>query len=408
MNVPREVILFSTADWDNPFWTNKQHMARLLAGSGFRVLYVESLGLRRPQLARKDLRRIYKRLERGFQPISEVQENLWVCSPLVLPFQQYPVARRLNRRILLFRIKNFARQRGFQLPIIWTYHPLIQDLLPEIPHSMLIYHCADDLAAIPGMPAATLRQEEKKLITLADLIFTTSRNLFDSVRQINPSNTYYHPNVADFAHFSRGSQPGPIPEDLAGIPRPRIGFVGAVSEYKLDFDLIADVARARKAWHWVLIGEVGEGQPRISVDKLRGPNIHLLGPKPYRTLPDYLRGLDVAVIPSRLNQYTASMFPMKFFEYLAAGKPVVATPLPALEDYRQAFYTAHTREDFVAAVERVLAGEVPEPALRLDLARKHTWEWRFQEMLKIIAAKGIREKNSPPEGKRTAGSDPRP
>ena len=157
-----------------------------------------------------------------------------------------------------------------------------------------------------------------------------------------PGRTHYSPNVADFEHFSAARQAGPIPSDLEAILRPRIGFIGAVSEYKVDFDLIAAVADARPDWHWVLIGQLGEGQPGTSAAKLRRPNIHLLGPRPYDALPGYLRGFDVAVLPCPLNAYTRAMSPMKFFEYLAAGRPIVATPVDGIMEYRESFWPAES------------------------------------------------------------------
>ena len=130
---------------------------------------------------------------------------------------------------------------------------------------------------------------------------------------------------------------------------------------------------------------MGEGQPGADVAALKKPNIHLLGPRDYRALPDYLRGFDVAALPCPINEYTRGMFPMKFFEYLSAGRPVVATPLDALGDYREACCTVRSAEEFVAAVERILSGAGPDAGLCLRLARRHTWDWRLDEMLKVLA-----------------------
>jgi glycosyltransferase involved in cell wall biosynthesis len=172
---------------------------------------------------------------------------------------------------------------------------------------------------------------------------------------------------------------------LLAIPAPRLGFIGALSGYKVDFELLRRLAEARPDWSVVLIGKVGEGDPGTDASLLAGPeNIHLLGPRDYKDLPAYLKGFDVALLPSRLNDYTESMFPMKFFEYLAAGVPVVSVDLPALRQFRGAFYLGSTLQRFVAAVEAALAeGEAPKRRRRA-LAEEQTYERRTEKMMDIL------------------------
>ena len=147
----------------------------------------------------------------------------------------------------------------------------------------------------------------------------TAEGLLKSRRLVN-SNTHYFSNVADYAHFARARESmTDLPGDLAALPTPRIGFIGAISGYKLDFPLLRKIAMAHPEWSVILIGKVGEGDPWTDVADLRSiPNIHFFGPRPYALLPGYLKGFDVAILPSAINEYTAGMFPMKFFEYLAA------------------------------------------------------------------------------------------
>ena len=381
--LPRDVVLFSTADWDHPFWTNKQHVASQFAERGFRVLYVESLGLRRPTAKSRDLARIASRLKRAWRPLRQVKENLWVASPLAIPWHGSAAARYLNSHWLEHWINRQCRRLGFESPIIWTYNPLVGRSAAKLGGSLLVYHCVDDLSDAPHMPVEAIRAAECELARDADVVFTTSSTLQARLAPWNAA-TYLLPNVADYDHFSQAREAGPIPVDLASIPQPRIGFVGAVSDYKVNFELIAAVAKARPDWRWVLIGQVGEGQPNTTIDALALPNIHLLGARDYQQLPHYLRGFDVATIPARSNPYTASMFPMKFFEYLAAGVPVVATQLPALAEFSAACDLAGSNELFIAAIDRVLSGTRPDREYCLQLARQYTWQWRTQEMLAIL------------------------
>ncbi len=382
--LPRDVVLFSTADWENPYWTNKQRVARQLAQRGFRVLYVESLGLRRPTLGPRDLRRMAGRIRRGLAAPREVEKNLWIASPLAIPWHSSSAARWLNDRWLAAWLRRQCGVLGFARPIVWTYNPLVLRLAQDLAASLLVYHAVDDLSAAPHVASAAILPAEEQLVRAAEVTFTTSPALQSRAVGWNARAAHYLPNVADFDHFSQARLAGDIPPELAAIPHPRIGFVGALSEYKVDFELIGSIARARPDWHWVLIGQVGEGQQETRIDRLRLPNVHLLGPRPYERLPDYLRGFDVATIPCPANPYTAAMFPLKFFEYLAAGLPVVAARVPALAEFANACELVESTADFRAGIERILGGRRPNADHCLRLAEQFTWQWRSDEMLRIV------------------------
>jgi len=358
MTAPRrDVILLSTADWDHPFWTNKQHVARSLAELGHRVLYIESLGLRAPRLEAQDLRRILRRLRRGLRPPRRVAPGLWVWSPLLIPAPRTRFQQRLNRGLFRFLLTFWRRWLGLRADLFWTYNPLTGQLLDfeRLAFRQLVYHCVDDLTAQPCMPAELIAAEEERLCRRADRVFVTSLELLRLRRAFNPRTSYYS-NVADLDHFAvaRDAQAA-IPADLQAIPGPRLGFIGAISAYKLDLALIERLARHRPDCQLVLIGRVGEGDPSTDLQSLQGlANVHLLGSRPYAELPAYLRGFDLALLPCPLNAYTRSMFPMKFFEYLAAGVPVVATDLPALREHSHLAHLCESPAAFVAAVDRLL------------------------------------------------------
>ena len=389
MTPSRDILLVSTADWDNPFWTNKQHVAVELARQGRRVLYVESSGLRRPGLNRRDARRILRRLVRALRLPREVRPGLWVWSPAVLPWHGARGARRLNRAWLRLGLSLAIRRTGLDPGLLWTYSPLTPELYDLERFSAVVYHAADDIAAQPGMPAQAIAASETVLVQRADLVFATSPLLRDRHAAAGARRCVFLPNVADAGHFGSALASGAVvPPDLAAFPEPRIGFVGAVSGYKLDFALIRAVALARPAYSFVLIGQLGEGDPWTDAAPLRGvSNLHLIGPRPYSGLPVYLAGMQAAILPSAANAYTAAMFPMKLFEYLAAGLPVVATPLPALADYAHLILVAEpTGKAFASALDAALAGEGPPQDMRLAAARAHTYATRTREMLARVDA----------------------
>ncbi len=381
----RDIVLLSTADWNNPFWTNKQHVAVQLAASGYKVFYIDSLGLRRPSTSTQDIGRIFKRLYKSAIGPQQVQKNIWVWSPPTIPLQHNPLIRRFNKLLLSIMLKFYMNRRGMKQEILWTYNPLTLHLLHVKDFKKIIYHCVDDIKAQPCMPGNILERGEQDLAKQSHLVFTTSQKLTEMQKRWNP-NTHYFPNVADFKHFSKArSESTIIPYDLLKIPGPRIGFIGAITDYKMDFRLLRFIAEKRSDWSIVLIGKIGEGDPWTKSNLLQNvPNIHLMGPRSYDELPGYLKGFDVAILPNMLNTYTESMFPMKFFEYLASGKPVVSVDLPALREYRNVVHIAQTPQDFVTCIDEILKGNTISLAERISVAQMHTYEIRTQKMLQLI------------------------
>ena len=381
----KDILILSTADWDNPFWTNKQHVAVELAKIGHRVLYIDSIGLRRPSSSSQDLKRIFHRITKSFSFPKKVRENLWVLSPIVIPSHTNKFIQKLNRFWFGFLLHLSARILKIHFSYLWTFNPLTS-LFVELKYFQFsIYHCVDEIKAQPRMPLELIEFAEKQLLQDTSLVLTTSIELTNSRKPLNP-NTFYFPNVCDYNHFSSALDSRTVvPNDLLSIPSPRVGFIGALSGYKIDFSLLRFIAESRPDWSIVLIGKVGEGDPLTDISLLNGlPNLYLMGPRSYEQLPSYLKGFDVGLLPNLINQYTKSMFPMKFFEYLASGTPVVGVELPALKDFEELACLEPTHEKFLHAIEKTLAGDVPDLDARLDAAKKHTYRERTEQMLSLI------------------------
>jgi len=384
----RNVILFSTADWDAPYWTNKQHTARHLAALGFQVLYIESPGLRAPSFNRKDFGRILRRINRSIRAPQMVESRLWTLSTVTIPFKHHwKSIRMINQGCIRRLLRRFVKRHGFSEPIIWTYHPFVFESLAGLDYSKLIYHSVDDLSAIPGIDRTGFLAEEQRLVSHADVVFTTSETLRLKYLPSN-SNTFYMPNVVDLEHFGRARKKGVLPKDLAAVPEPRIGFLGVLSDFKVDFSLVLDVVRRRPDWHWIFIGEEREGQMNpLKKDLTRQANTHFLGYKPYSALPEYLRGISVGTLPLHINEYTRSMFPMKYYEYLASGIPVVSTPLEFTRYHGDGLEVAGDAEAYVHAIARqLLRGRLSDEEV-IKVVGNSTWNSRIASMLECI---GIR------------------
>jgi glycosyltransferase involved in cell wall biosynthesis len=386
----RDIVCVGFADWDTELWTNQHHLMSRLARDN-RVLFIESLGLRRPQLAGRDLARIARRLRRGLSG-PRTRDSVRVLSPLVLPLHSNRVVRALNGAILRALVRRACRRLGMREPILWAYVPQAESLLGALAPALVVYHCVDDIAAQAGIDGAGFRASERRFVAQADLVLASAPALAQRMRELVESTAgraivVEAPNVADTGLFATALSEGPTDAAVAVLAHPRIVFTGAIVTTKLDLALLVELARARPQWSFALVGPVGPGDPRADVSALAAePNVHLLGGRAYGELPAVLRGADAGLIPYAINTLTRSIFPMKVYEYLAAGLPVVATPLPALagvEDVEQ----AADAQEIAQLLEQALAADTSERRReRSRRASAHSWDRRMQEIAAAVGA----------------------
>jgi glycosyltransferase involved in cell wall biosynthesis len=385
----RDIVCVGFNDWDAEVWTNQHHlMARLAADN--QVLFIESLGLRRPTLAGRDVRRMARRAARGLEGPRVVAtrdsgNRLRVLSPLVLPAHSSPLARRANAFLLPRLVGRATRRLGMSEPILWAYVPQAQLLVDRLRPRLVIYHCVDDIAAHPRIDSASFEAAERSFARRADLVLASSAPLAERMRRLGCS-VHYLPNVADVDLFATARGSGPTDPSMAALPEPRIVFTGVIAATKIDFPLLVELAGLRPDWSIVLVGPVGLGDPLTDTSDLAGlPNLHLVGPRRYAELPAVLRAAQAAIIPYQLNQLTASIFPMKVYEYLAAGLPVVATALPSLQGVDGISF-ADGAAEMAARLDRVMAEDGPGArTARARLAEGHSWSTRVQEIAALIA-----------------------
>jgi glycosyltransferase involved in cell wall biosynthesis len=380
----QEILCVGFSDWSADLLTNQQHLL-VRAASQNRILFVESLGLRRPQLAAKDMRRIVRRLLRARKPLRE-EDGVHILSPLVLPLHSNELVRRLNTVLLRRYVAYALKKLGMQKPILWSFVPQAEVLLDWMTPAKVLYYIDDDHAAKAGIDAESFLAAERRFAARADVVLASAPELVTRMRELN-EHVYYAPNVADTSLFAGALEPGSIDPAVAACAEPRIVFVGALIAVKIDLDLVVALARLRPQWSFVFVGPVGPGDPRTNVDPLRTEaNIHLLGPRPYERLPEVLRGADAAIVPYHLDGEMRSVFPMKIYEYLAAGLPVVSTPLVTLIDVPD-IDKASDAQEFATRLEVAMEQDTPGArAERSGRAQSHSWESRLDQIADALAS----------------------
>ncbi len=390
-------IVAFTKDWgDVPTCTT--HILREMAKT-IPVLWVCSIGTRKPQVGSlKDWRRLLCRMASGLQRAVLQENRLRVLRPLLVPKAEWRLCRWLNR--LLFRFYLWREiPHAFKGTLeYWCFVPNAVDLLPyddsgrfaattRGPTCRIIYYCADDWTKFHNLDGDWMSAKESRLIDRADVVFATSRYLVDKFNAIikgaSSPPIVYMPHGVDYAAFAKAlDRHLPLPVDLAGIARPIVGFYGNLHAW-VDFTLIARLAKARPGWSFVLIGEAYED---LCALRILG-NVHLLGRREHAILPDYCRGFQAAIIPYDLSHARMeSVNPVKAKELLAAGVPVVASPLPELAPYGDAVMLCESDEAWLAALEHQLQIPLEARALISQRVAGEDWERKVADIRRVVEA----------------------
>ncbi len=389
------IVILASAPWETPAPVNVHQIARRLAARGHKVLFVESTGLRGPSLrSPHDRGRVLARLRAAGRGPRRLAEGLFALAPLALPADWPVPARMLSDLWVAGQVRRALRRLAMPAPLIWSFLPTWLGVARRLGGRRLVYHCVDRYAANPGVDAARIDAAEAAMLQTANCVFATSPVLADHLRPQRPD-VVCVPNVADVGLFSRAvREPLPEPSALAGLARPRGVYTGNVAGYRVDLPLLAGVADARPDLQLVLVGPVGlgdpGGEPQGYAELIARPNVHAFGPRPQDELPAWLRHADVALIPFLDNAHTRGSLPLKLWEYLAAGLPVVATPLPNLAPLAEdgTLRVAGDVDAFIAALEAALGEPEQRRAERLSRAQAHDWEPRVDELLRRVADPG--------------------
>jgi glycosyltransferase involved in cell wall biosynthesis len=375
-------IVFFANDWDSDP-TSKHQVAKILARHN-RVLWVNSIGLRRPGATTHDLSRILKKLRQFWRGPVAINGNMHVLTPLVIPLHSLGLVRMINAWLVSRYVRAHARKLGMEHFQLWVFLPTAADMVRYLKPEKVVYYCVDEWSAFSFLDGKLMREMEERLLAQSNLVIVSAEALYTNKCSLN-ARTYLVPHGVDSEHFARARQPDtPIPSDLNGLPQPIVGFWGLIHEW-IDLDLLQHLAKAHPEWSIVLIGKVSVDSSVLS----RMPNLYLLGPRPYSSLPGYAKGFTAAMLPFKINRLTDSVNPIKLREYLAAGLPVVSTALPEVKSYAGVVRIASTPEEFVREMEAAVK-DTSETAARgrMESVAKDTWEARVEYISSLVEQSG--------------------
>jgi len=384
--IKNQTFVFLSPTYWNDIWRNRQQVASRLARQNL-VIFVE------PQ------RTFAETAPARRNPSACLPTNLKVVEPpAALPFGANFLPESLVRFLSPFVVKtNTARLAQFlkaylaphqsPAPILWLYDPLNVGLVGKLGEKLVVYHAHDDTSIFPfnHKIRRLIVQSQRRLLGKADVVFECSLTAYQAEKQ-SYCHIHYVPNAVDFQHFQKVLSPDTaIPAEIEAIPRPIIGFYGGI-DFRLDLDLLRFIAMSRPQWSLVLVGNNTLNYYHKHLDLHLFSNIHVFGPRDYQVLPNYLKAFDVVIWPYIATESVCiASTPLKLYECLAAGKPIVTVKLP-IESGRELVYMARTPGEFVARIEEAIydRDNVDRIERGINLARENTWEKRVEQMSALI------------------------
>lgn len=373
-----DIVLFRfpIIDW-NYRWQRPQQICRQFAQNGTRVFYfsIETIGIQNPEATYEDIQSQLR--------VEEVESNVWVvrlCSFSSLNAYR-DLIKPLDKRYLNWSIEALKARFDIRHTVSIIDLPFWSMLVFDLKQNKTIYDCMDEHSGFSNSTAELLALEPA-LLKKADIVVASSNSLYRKAKAFADS-VELIPNAGEFEFFS--SRPSETPDELKSMKGPVIGYIGAIAEW-FDAKLVCELALRNRHWNFVFVGDTFYCDTS-EIGKL--PNVHLLGEKPYVELPKYLHAFDVCIIPFVLNKLTIATNPVKVYEYLAAGKPVVSTDLPELGPMSDVVRLADGPAKFELAIREAFKEKSnPESvAKRREYAAANTWIERYRAFNSLIMNK---------------------
>ncbi len=381
-----DIVCLASQDWNSHLGVPQQTMARLARSN--RVIYVDPP--RSLTSARSGWRKSNPEHDLHLDVAAAAKVQREVPPTVSLPLHALPAAlsemvQHINGNLLKGWFRDLMRRHGVNHPLLWVFEAAAAAHVPHFGAVPMVYDCIDEWAGYfpPGSNHhANITRMDTWLCQRADAVFCGSESLMARKAGLNGNIHVVH-HAADFDHFSKaGLAETKVPDDIAGIARPIVGVMGILDK-RVDIALLAAIARTRPDWSLVFVGPV---QANLDIGPLSGiANVHFLGGRTVSELPACVKGFDVCLIPYVIDDFTRSIYPLKLHEYLAGGKPVVSTPIPAVRAHGDVAIIADGAEGFVRAIEHALKDTAPERnEARIACARQNAWDIRIAQKCRIV------------------------
>ena len=379
------ILALVPSQWEGYSWRPTHYILSRLARY-YKVLWVS------PSLNYKNVfhPKSFWSTSRGLNKISP---NFWTYSPeRYLP--QLPIRYGLSGLnefvdgIRVRKIKSMLTAMGIKRLILYVWRPQFGSYVGKFNEELVCYHVDDEYTF--SAVEQPISESESKLLKNSDIVFILSKSLLEKKGKLNPA-TYYSPMAVDFEHYRRIAEDESVHfNDLTSIPKPRIGYVGIIKS-QIDLKLMLGISRKRKDWSIVIVGPINKNHKEINetIELLRREsNVYFLGGKKYDDLPGYIKDLDICLMCYRKTDYTKYIFPLKLYEYLACGKPIVAASLEILEEFKDVLYFADTQEDWIENIQRCLEDQNTKmEQKRIAVARENSWDKRVKDIVSIFQEK---------------------
>lgn len=366
-------LILSTADYDAELWTNKQHIARRLADE-FDVVYVNSIGLRSPKFSKSDISRVTKRIfRRPTGPAKTARPaNLRVVNPMVFPWHSSFLFKNINKLLLQIQVKKIVNSITSQA-ILWTFTPVTYGI--EKYFDQTFYHLVDLLHTVEGVSPNLILENEARLLGNVDAAVASSKGVMNHLGKYQIKTTLLWENVADVSLFQSNSME--TRED-------RVVYFGNLSTSKIDFEILNSIGRS--GFKLLLVGPVGIDGTEIPDMRrlLDRSNVTVLGPVTQDQMAKMCATSKIGIIPYLLNSHTAGIFPMKTFEYLAAGLEVVSTNLSSLEELTIERLSFAEAKNFSEIVERKMKHYTPPSHSFIQNLSSNSWEYRVKQIVDLV------------------------